>query len=69
MVTAEEHNFLGGLGESVARTLASNHPTPQEFVATEDCFGESGTPAQLMEKYGLNAAAIVKAAEKAIKRK
>ena len=69
VVTAEEHNFLGGLGESVARTLASHHPTPQEFVATEDCFGESGTPAQLMEKYGLNAAAIVKAAEKAIKRK
>ncbi|WP_026914503.1 transketolase family protein [Christiangramia portivictoriae] len=69
VVTAEEHNFLGGLGESVARTLASHHPTPQEFVATDDCFGESGTPAQLMEKYGLNAAAIVKAAEKAIKRK
>lgn len=69
VVTAEEHNFLGGLGESVARTLASHHPTPQEFVATEDCFGESGTPAQLMEKYGLNAAAIVKAAEKVIKRK
>ncbi|WPY97876.1 transketolase family protein [Christiangramia sp. OXR-203] len=69
VVTAEEHNFLGGLGESVARTLASHHPTPQEFVATEDCFGESGTPAQLMEKYGLNSAAIVKAAEKAIKRK
>ena len=69
VVTAEEHNFLGGLGESVARTLASHHPTPQEFVATEDCFGESGTPAQLMEKYGLNAAAIVKAAEKAIERK
>lgn len=69
VVTAEEHNFLGGLGESVARTLASHHPTPQEFVATEDCFGESGTPAQLMEKYGLNAAAIVNAAEKAIKRK
>jgi len=69
VVTAEEHNFLGGLGESVARTLASHHPTPQEFVATEDCFGESGTPAQLMEKYGLNASAIVKAAEKAIKRK
>ncbi|WP_298247512.1 transketolase family protein [uncultured Christiangramia sp.] len=69
VVTAEEHNFLGGLGESVSRTLASHHPTPQEFVATEDCFGESGTPAQLMEKYGLNATAIVKAAEKAIKRK
>ncbi|MDR5589733.1 transketolase family protein [Christiangramia sp. SM2212] len=69
VVTAEEHNFLGGLGESVARTLAENHPTPQEFIATKDTFGESGTPAQLMEKYGLNAAAIVKASEKVIKRK
>ena len=69
VVTAEEHNFLGGLGESVSRTLAKSHPTPQEFVATEDTFGESGTPAQLMEKYGLNAAAIVKASEKVMKRK
>ncbi|MGH1387782.1 transketolase family protein [Kordia sp.] len=69
VVTAEEHNFLGGLGESVARTLALNTPAPQEFVATQDTFGESGTPAQLMEKYGLNAASIVKAAEKVIGRK
>lgn len=69
VVSAEEHNFLGGLGESVARTLAENHPTPQEFVATQDTFGESGTPAQLMDKYGLNAAAIIKATEKVLKRK
>lgn len=69
VVTAEEHNFLGGLGESVARTLAENHPAPQEFVATQDTFGESGTPAQLMDKYGLNAAAIIKATEKVMKRK
>jgi transketolase len=69
IVTAEEHNYLGGLGESVARVLAENHPTPQEFVATQDTFGESGTPAQLMEKYGLNAEAIVKAVEKVLKRK
>ncbi len=69
VVTAEEHNFLGGLGESVARTLAENHPTPQEFVATQDTFGESGTPAQLMDKYGLNADAIIKATEKVLKRK
>ena len=69
IVTAEEHNFLGGLGESVARVLAENNPTPQEFVATKDTFGESGTPAQLMEKYGLNADAIVKAALKVITRK
>jgi transketolase len=69
VVTAEEHNFLGGLGESVARTLAQHLPTPQEFVATQDTFGESGTPAQLMEKYGLNAAAIVEKAKKVINRK
>lgn len=69
IVTAEEHNFLGGLGESVARTLALNAPTPQEFVATNDTFGESGTPAQLMEKYGLNAKAIVQKAQKVIARK
>ncbi|MEX0997735.1 MAG: transketolase C-terminal domain-containing protein [Flavobacteriaceae bacterium] len=69
IVTAEEHNFLGGLGESVSRTLAENHPTPQEFVATQDTFGESGTPAQLMEKYGLNAAAIVQKTLDVLKRK
>lgn len=69
IVTAEEHNYYGGLGESVARELALSHPTPQEFVATQDTFGESGTPAQLMEKYGLNATAIIKAAKKAISRK
>ena len=67
--SAEEHNILGGLGESVARTLASKHPVPQEFIGTNDTFGESGTPAQLMEKYGLNAAAITTACEKVIKRK
>ena len=69
IVTAEEHNMLGGLGESVARTLAENNPSPQEFVAVKDSFGESGTPAQLMEKYGLTDKDIVKAAEKVIKRK
>lgn len=69
VVTAEEHNFLGGLGESVSRTLVQHFPAPQEFVATQDTFGESGTPEQLMEKYGLNAEAIVKASEKVIKRK
>lgn len=69
IVTAEEHNYLGGLGESVARVLAENHPTPQEFVATQDTFGESGTPAQLMEKYGLNAEAIVQKVLHVMKRK
>lgn len=69
IVTAEEHNYLGGLGESIARVLAQNLPTPQEFVATQDTFGESGTPAQLMEKYGLNAAAITNAVKKVMNRK
>ena len=69
IVTAEEHNYLGGLGESVARVLALHHPTPQEFVATDDTFGESGTPAQLMEKYGLNSDSIVAKALKVMKRK
>ena len=69
IVTAEEHNHLGGLGESVARVLALLHPTPQEFVATNDTFGESGTPAQLMEKYGLNSDTIVAKALKVMKRK
>lgn len=69
VVTAEEHNILGGLGESVARVLAQNNPAPQEFVAVNDSFGESGTPAQLMEKYGLTDIAIVAAARKVISRK
>ncbi len=69
IVTAEEHNILGGLGESVARTLTLNNPVPQEFVAVNDKFGESGTPAQLMEKYNLNDKAIIKAVKKVIERK
>lgn len=69
IVTAEEHNYLGGLGESVARVLASKLPTPQEFVATKDTFGESGTPAQLMVKYGLDSKSVAEAAEAVIKRK
>ncbi|MDB4292930.1 transketolase family protein [Maribacter sp.] len=68
-VTCEEHNFLGGLGESVSRVLALNQPAPQEFVATQDTFGESGTPEQLMDKYGLNAEAIVAAVQKVLLRK
>ena len=69
VVSAEEHNFLGGLGESISRVLAKNLPAPQEYVATQDTFGESGTPAQLMKKYGLNAASIVEKAKKVIARK
>jgi transketolase len=69
VVTAEEHNRLGGLGDSIAQLLAVNNPTPQEYVAVNDSFGESGTPAQLMEKYGLDAKHIVEAVQRVIKRK
>ena len=68
-VTAEEHNIYGGLGESVSRTLSSNLPSPQEFVGTNDTFGESGTPKQLMGKYGLNTENIINKVEKVIERK
>jgi transketolase len=69
IVTAEEHNILGGLGESIARVAAANNPTPIEMIGTKDTFGESGTPTQLLEKYGLGIDHIVAAAEKAISRK
>jgi transketolase len=69
VVTAEEHQYNGGLGDSVAQYLAMNHPTPMEFVGVNDSFGESGKPAELMEKYGLNAEAIVAKANKVMARK
>ncbi len=69
VVTAEEHNYLGGLGESVARVLVKNNPFPQEFVATNDTFGESGTPQQLMKKYGINSESIIDSVIRVIKRK
>lgn len=69
VVTAEEHNRLGGLGDSIAQLLATNTPAPQEYVAVNDSFGESGTPAQLMTKYGLDAEHIIKAVQKVIARK
>ena len=69
IVTAEEHNFLGGLGESISRILTKNDPVPQEFIATNDTFGESGSPTKLMDKYGLNSNAIVNAVEKVLSRK
>ncbi len=68
VVTAEEHNILGGLGESVAHVLTTQFPVPQEFIGTKDTFGESGTPDELMKKYGLTAENIVEAVEKVIKR-
>jgi transketolase len=69
VVTAEEHQYNGGLGDSVAQYLAMNQPTPMEFVGVNDSFGESGKPAELMEKYGLNANAIVEKAIKVMARK
>lgn len=68
-VSAEEHQIAGGLGDSIAQVLVKNHLAPLEYVGVDDSFGESGTPAQLMEKYGLNAAAIVEKALKSIARK
>ena len=68
-VTAEEHNVIGGLGDSIAQVAAKHCPVPIEYVGTKDTFGESGTPAQLLKKYGLDVPDIVAAAEKAIKRK
>ncbi len=69
VVTAEEHMLNGGLGDSIAQVLVRECPLPMEMVGVDDSFGESGKPAQLMEKYGLNAEAIVTAVEKVIKRK
>ncbi|HSH65871.1 MAG TPA: transketolase C-terminal domain-containing protein, partial [Bacteroidia bacterium] len=69
VVTAEEHQLNGGLGDSIAQLLAKELPTPLEAVAVNDSFGESGTPDQLMTKYGLDAVNIVSAVKKVINRK
>ena len=69
VVSAEEHQINGGLGDSIAQVLIQNQPAPMEYVGVQDEFGESGTPDQLMKKYGLSAENIVKAALKVIKRK
>lgn len=68
VVTAEEHQRNGGLGESVAQVLARHLPTPMEMVAVDDQFGESGTPAQLMTKYGIDTEDVVAAAERVMNR-
>ena len=68
-VSAEEHQLNGGLGDSIAQVLVRNLLAPLEMVGVQDSFGESGTPDQLMEKYGLTTAHIVEAAERAISRK
>lgn len=69
VVTAEEHMMNGGLGESVAGVLSRNNPVPQEYVAVNDKFGESGKPDELMAKYGIDTPNIVEAAQKVIQRK
>ena len=69
VVVAEEHNMAGGLGEAVAGVLAANAPTPIVFVNGGDRFGQSGSPAELMTAYGLDAAHVAEAAEKAISKK
>jgi len=69
VVTAEEHQMNGGLGDSVAQLLTRKLPTPQEFVAVNDSFGESGTPDELMKKYGLDSLNIIEAVEKVMARK
>ncbi|NML19465.1 transketolase family protein [Pseudoflavitalea sp. G-6-1-2] len=68
-VTVEEHNILGGLGDSIAQVAGRNFPVPIEYVGTNDTFGESGTPDELLVKYGLDTPNIVAAVEKVIKRK
>ena len=68
-VTCEEHNRHGGLGDAIAQVLTTHAPTPQEFVAVNDSFGESGTPDQLLKKYGLDTPDIIAAAQRVIKRK
>src|SRR5690606_14339911 len=69
VVTCEEHQVNGGLGEAIAQVLARHYPVPMEMVAVNDSFGESGTPAQLLEKYGLGPANITEAVLKVLKRK
>ncbi len=68
-VTAEEHNIIGGLGDSIAQIAATHHPIPIEYIGTKDTFGESGKPAELLVKYGLDVDHLVAAAEKALARK
>ncbi|MEI6189133.1 MAG: transketolase family protein [Chitinophagia bacterium] len=68
-VTAEEHNVIGGMGDAVAQVAAKHCPVPIEYIGTQDTFGESGTPNQLLAKYGLDTPNVVEAAKKALARK
>lgn len=69
LVSAEEHQIHGGLGDSLAQLLALKRPTPMEFVGMNDQFGESGTPEALMDKYGMNAKGIIDAVRRVLPRK
>ena len=69
VVTAEEHNIIGGMGDMIAQCSAKHFPVPIEYVGTKDTFGESGTPKELLKKYGLDVPDIVATAEKVISRK
>jgi transketolase len=69
VVTCEEHNRFGGLGDVIAQVVTTNHPVPQEYVAVNDTFGESGKPADLLDKYGLSVGHVVAAAKRALARK
>nr|MBP6429377.1 transketolase family protein [Bacteroidales bacterium] len=69
VVSCEEHQYNGGLNDSIAQLLARNNPKPMEYVGIDDQFGESGKPADLMVKYGLKAENIVEAVKKVLKRK
>lgn len=69
VVTCEEHNRFGGMGDAIAQVLTTHRPAPQEYVAVNDSFGESGTPDQLLAKYGLDVPDIIAASRRALARK
>lgn len=69
IVTVEEHQIAGGMGSAVAECLAQNYPVPQEFIGVRDQFGQSGTPTELIEHYGMGIGAIKEAVKKVLARK
>ena len=69
IVSAEEHQITGGVGSAIAEVISRNFPVPQEFVGMPDSFGESGEPNELIAKWAMDSRAIIKAANKAVKRK
>ena len=68
IVTVEEHQVAGGMGGAVAEVLAQNYPVPIEFIGVQDKFGQSGTPDELVEHYGMGTPSIKKAVQKIIQR-